>query len=57
MKVDNYEKAAKDYIEQLRNLPPKEAKLIASQNLKEIGVLNDDGTIKKQIVNGDFFGY
>ncbi|MBR1692462.1 MAG: hypothetical protein IJ711_06760 [Lachnospiraceae bacterium] len=54
---EEYAKGVRDYIEKLKNMPKEQAREISLQNLISAGILNEDGTDKENIVNGDFFGW
>ena len=53
-------KMMKEYLEEFRELKrnnPEKAKEIAKQDLIDIGVLDEQGNPKENIVTGQFFGW
>lgn len=53
-------KMMQDYLDEYRELKktdPKRAREIAVQDLKEIGVLDENGKPRETIVTGMFFGW
>ena len=53
-------KMMKDYLEEFRELKrkdPEKAKEIAKKDLIDIGVLDEQGNPKENIVTGQFFGW
>ena len=55
--VQDYKDAVKRYISELKKMSEEESRKAAVENLKIIGVLDQNGKEKSQIVNGDFFGW
>ncbi len=55
--LEDYKKESQKYINELKSMPKVEAKKKATKNLKKIGVLDNKGKLKSNIVEGDFFGW
>ena len=55
--LEDYKKETQKYIKELKSLDKAEAKKKATRNLKKIGVLDNKGKLKTNIVEGDFFGW
>lgn len=55
--VDELIKSMNEYIKELDNMNEKDAKKIATESLVRMGVLDENGNTKEDIVTGDFFGW
>lgn len=55
--INDLKKATENYITELKRLPADESQKRARNNLQKIGVLDNKGNMKSQIVEGDFFGW
>ncbi|MBE6843982.1 MAG: hypothetical protein E7510_14370 [Ruminococcus sp.] len=55
--VDELIKSMNEYIKELDNMNEKDAKKIATESLIRMGVLDENGNTKEDIVTGDFFGW
>jgi hypothetical protein len=55
--VDELIKSMNEYIKELDNMNEKDAKKIATESLIRVGVLDENGNTKEDIVTGDFFGW
>ena len=55
--VEDFRVITQKYIAELNSLPEAEAKKKARKNLIKIGVLDNNGNVKANIVKGDFFGW
>ena len=55
--ADELIKSMNEYIKELDNMNEKDAKKIATESLIRMGVLDENGNTKEDIVTGDFFGW
>jgi len=55
--VDDRINDFKMFIQSLKILDPGKAKKEAERSLGAAGLLDEDGHVKQDIVNGDFFGW
>lgn len=55
--VDELIKSMNEYIKELDNMNEKDAKKIATESLIRMGILDENGNTKEDIVTGDFFGW
>ena len=55
--AETYTKDFKAYVDELKKMDPEKAKVRAQKSLEEAGLLDENGHVKQNIVNGDFFGW
>ncbi len=55
--AESYTKDFKAYVDELKKMDLEKAKVRAQKSLEEAGLLDENGHVKQNIVNGDFFGW
>ena len=55
--IDGLSMALEEFRNDLSTMTNDEAQAYCTNIMIQTGVLNEDGTPKEQIVNGDFFGW